>query len=124
MPRVVAKGGRREGAKGTGPWVWVWSVSFGLIGVQLVAVSSVCGKPWVFRSLCPSSQGEVFHVGFPRLTLLAHCNSMALITVGRRALHYSQYRLLCGTNIAHNNALTEHFHTFHERIGSKQRTCT
>ena len=32
-----------------------------------------------------------------------------LITMRRRALHISQHRLLCGTNIAHNSAFREHF---------------
>ena len=44
-----------------------------------------------------------------------------LITMGRRSLHNSKYRLLRGTDIAHNGALTEHFQKSEE---AEQRRCT
>ena len=44
--------------------------------------------------------------------------------VGRRALHNSQHRLLCGTDVAHNSALREHFQRSEECNGSEQRSCT
>ena len=42
-----------------------------------------------------------------------------LITMRRRALHNSQHRLLCGTNIAHS-AFREHFERSEECNGLAQ----
>ena len=53
-------------------------------------------------------------------TAFVHDGSV-LITMRRRALHNSQHRLLCGTNIAHNSAFREHFERSEECNGSAQR---
>ena len=44
-----------------------------------------------------------------------------LFTMRRRALDNSQHRLLCGTDIARNSALREHFQRSEECKGSEQR---
>ena len=51
-------------------------------------------------------------------------NGSVLFTMRRRALHNSQHRLLCGTNIAHNSALRERFQRYEECNESEQRRCT
>ena len=44
-----------------------------------------------------------------------------LFTMRRKALDNSQHRLLCGTDIAHNSALREHFQRSEECKGLEQR---
>ena len=44
-----------------------------------------------------------------------------LFTMRRRALDNSQHRVRCGTDIAHNSALREHFQRSEECKGSEQR---
>ena len=51
-------------------------------------------------------------------------DASVLITVGKRALHNSQHRLLCGTGIVQKSALREHFQRSEGCNGSEQRSCT
>ena len=53
--------------------------------------------------------------------VLAQGGGGVLITMRRRALHISQHRLLCGTNIAHNSAFREHFERSEECNGLAKR---
>jgi hypothetical protein len=68
---------------------------------------------------CQTFQGSAVMHNFCGTAFVRY--GSVLMTVRRRALDKSQHRLLCGTNIAHNSAFTEHFERSEECNGLAQR---